>query len=253
MKRFKRLGVYLDEWPDDEDVLAFTDRIAKLADSESIACVYWARHDSGTEQARDHEAFVREHLSPEVMARTKIEVAKHHALEAVLKIAHTQQLDLVLAGRSLPSEQVAVGNVFNRLARKSPCTVLLVPKDAHVHMARILVPVDFSDHSKLALEAALDFARESHEHGPQVVAQTVFAVDYGYSKTGVSLEEAQQRLAEVNRKRLEEFVQDMDKSGVAFEIVCTCSEQPDAAVRELASARKMDLICLGSRGITSDT
>ena len=253
MKRFKRLGVYLDEWPDDEDVLAFADRLATLAGSESIACIYWARNESGSEQARDHEAFVREHLSPDVMARTRLEVVQGHALGAVLQVAHGQQLDLILAGRSLPSEQVAVGNVFNRLARKSPCSVLLIPKDTRVHMARIMVPIDFSDHSKLALEAALDIARASDEHGPQVVAQAVFAVDYGYSKTGVSLEEAKRRLEKVTRQRLEEFVADVDKSGVEFELVCTCSECPADAVRELAAARNMDLICIGSRGITSDT
>ena len=190
-------------------------------------------------------------LPAELHGRLNISVHEKHACEAMLQAAHREDLDLIIAGRSLPSNQVAVGNAFNRLARKAPCTVLLVPQDTHVHLARVLVPVDFSEHAKLAVTAALDFARASAEHQPQVIVQHVYSVDYGYSKTGVTLEEAGKRMAEANRKKLEAFVKDIDTSGVQFELVASCSESVEQAIADLAASRHMDLLCVGSRGITS--
>ena len=252
MKTFRRLGVYLDEWPDDADVLAYTGRIATLAESEIIHCVFWARHGKDAKgNTIDHEAFVREHLPAELANRITVEIREHGAAERILQASREQDFDLILAGRSLPSSQLAVGNEFNRIVRKAPCSVLLVPAEARVHLARILVPVDFSDHSRMALETALDVARASGESNPQVVVQTVFCVGYGHLLTGLTLEEACQQLEKVSRKQLEEFVQGIDTSGVDFELECTCSEEPEAVVHELAKARKMDMICVGSRGSKS--
>ncbi len=251
MKELKRLAVYLDEWADDKDVLAFAGRIALLAESESILCVYLQRHHPDAPGAVKHEQFVKSHLPAELHDRLTLEVHQTGAVDVVLKAARDQELDLVLAGRSLPSNQVAVGNAFNRLSRKAPCSVFLIPQDAHVHLSRVLVPVDFSEHSRLAIDAALDIARSSEEATPQVVVQTVFCVDYGYSKSGLTLEEASERMEDLARKRLAAFVADIDTSGVDFELVCSCSEVPEHAISDLAASRKMDMICVGSRGVTS--
>jgi len=252
MKEYKRLGVYLDEWPDDKDVLAYTARIAALAESEAIHCVCYARHEDEHDGAReDHEAWIRERLPESLHGLLAVQVVKDHPVEAMMQMARAESLDLVLAGRSLPSSQLAVGNAFNRIARKAPCTVLLVPEDAKVHLARALVPVDFSEHSKLAIEAAIDFARASEESNPQVIVQTVYRVGYGYRKMGITLEEASKQLHQVNLERLQQFVAGIDTAGVEFELECTCSENPAAAVHEFADVRNMDLICVGSRGVTS--
>ena len=80
----------------------------------------------------------------------------------LLRVAH-DELDVVVVGRRLPSEQVGIGAAFSKLARKCPCSVLVVPSHARVHLSRMLVPVDFSEHSKLALEQAIDVARRVYD------------------------------------------------------------------------------------------
>jgi nucleotide-binding universal stress UspA family protein len=42
----------------------------------------------------------------------------------------------------------------------------------------------------------------------------------------------------------------LDTSGVEFQAVCTCSEQTPEAVHDLAAVRKMDMIVVGSRGLS---
>jgi nucleotide-binding universal stress UspA family protein len=199
----------------------------------------------------DPAVFQRETLSrlPRTVAdRAKVEVHRAVGIPAILRSARDLALDLVVVGRRLPSEQIGIGSAFTRLARKCPCTVLVVPNYARVHLNRILVPVDFSQHSKLALEQALGIARASGSARPEVVVQSVFSVHYGYRKTSGSLHEAVREREQLTRARLDEFVRGVDKRGIELETVCMCSEQVETAIHELAAVRKMDMIVIGSRG-----
>ena len=247
----KRLGLYLDEWPDDMNVLAYTARLAQLADIEMVHVVYYSRraHDDAR-GPYEHERTLREQLPADLMPRVTLQVEPQGAVEAMLRAARERELDLILAGRTLPASQLATGHAFNRLARKAPCSVMLIPEGAAVHLSRVLVPVDFSEHAKLALRAAVELARASGEPRPQVLVQTVFNVGYGYSKTGRTLEEAVREQEQMHQRRLEEFVRDVDFHGLTCELQCSSADEPEAAIVQLAQARKVDLICVGSRGMT---
>lgn len=252
MEQFNRLGLYLDEWPDDENVLTYASRIAELAHPEVIHVVYYSRRSADDPRGPfDHEEMLHRHLPSEIMQRVTLQIEPHRAVDLMLHAARERELDLILAGRTLPASQLATGHAFNRLARKAPCNVLLVPEGAAVHLSRVLVPVDFSAHAKMALLAGIAFVRASGEPRPQVYVQTVFSVGYGYSKAGLTLEDAARELEEVNRRRLEEFVQDVDLSGLTHELYCSASDEPEAAIIQFAQARKADLICVGSRGMTT--
>lgn len=251
MELIKRLGLYLDEWPDDISVLAYTARLAQLADIEMVHVVYYSRRAPDDPRGPyEHERTLREHLPADLMPRVTLQIEPQGAVEAMLRAARERELDLILAGRTLPASQLATGHAFNRLARKAPCSVMLIPEGAAVHLSRVLVPVDFSEHAKLALRAAVELAQASGEPRPQILVQTVFNVGYGYSKTGRTLEEAVREQEQIHQRRLEEFVRDVDFRGLTCELQCSSAEEPEAAIVQLAQARKVDLICVGSRGMT---
>lgn len=251
MEQIKRLGVYLDEWPDDMNVLAYTARLAQLADLEMVHVVYYSRRAPDDPRGPyEHERTLRDNLPTDLMQRVTLQIEPQGAVEATLRAARERELDLILAGRTLPASQLATGHAFNRLARKAPCSVMLIPEGAAVHLSRVLVPVDFSEHAKLALRAAVGLARASGEPRPQVLVQTVFSVGYGYSKTGLTLEQAVRAQEQAHQRRLEEFVRDVDFSGLTCELQCSSADEPEAAIVQFAQARKVDLICVGSRGMT---
>ncbi len=251
MEQVKRLGLYLDEWPDDVNVLAYTARLAQLTDLELVHVVYYSRRAPDDPRGPyEHERTLREQLPADLMPRVTLQIEPQGAVEATLRAARERELDLILAGRTLPASQLATGHAFNRLARKAPCSVMLIPEGAAVHLSRVLVPVDFSEHAKLALRAAVALARASGEPRPQVLVQTVFSVGYGYSKTGLTLEAAVRAQEQAHQRRLEEFVRDVDFSGLPCELQCSSADEPEAAIVQFAQARKVDLICVGSRGMT---
>jgi len=254
MKRFRRLGVFLHDSPADEEALEFAGRIAQAAQSESVLCVHvFESHDTPADAAPSADqlrALVTQTLPSAVAGITTVQMHKGRGVAEILRSARDLSLDLIIVGRRLPAEQIGIGAAFTRLARKAPCSVLLVPDHSYLHLARMLVPVDFSDHSRLALETAVVLAGGTGEARPQLVVQSVASVGYGYAKLGLSLREAVEQLAATTSAQLDKFVASVDTRGIELHKVCTVAEDSAAAIRELAAARKMDVIVIGSRGLT---
>lgn len=255
MLEFQKLGIYLNDEPGDDEALAFAGRLAEFANSESVLCM----HVRGVETAPagpapDYEK-LRQHvlnsLPPAVAARCTVVVQEGQGIAEILRTARDESLDLLVVGRRPPHDQRAVGSAFVRLARKAPCSVLVTPDGARPHFARILVATDCSDHSRRALLAAIDLARTCREPNPQVILQSIYSVSYGYSYTGQSFPEAVKAKEELSRRELGAFIAEIDHSGVHFETVCTCSNDPNAAVYDLVAARNLDLIAVGSRGMSA--
>jgi len=254
MERFKRLGVFLHNSPADKAALAFTGLLATLAKSESVLGIHVREPEQDEEdspQLASFEAEVRQELPEAITRITKVEVHSGSTVPEIWRSARKLDLDMIIVGRRLPSEQLGIGSAFARLARKAPCNVLVVPQYARPHLGRVLVPVDFSPHSKLALEHGLVIAKACGDGHPQVVVVSNASVGYGHHKLGLSLQDAVEQLEKITRQKLEGFVAGVDTAGIDVELLCTCSEQPEAAIQEVAVARKMDLIVVGSRGARS--
>lgn len=255
MDQFQKLGVFLNDEPGDEEALAFTGLIARIANSTSILCI----HVRGIEQSAstsvpseaDLRARVLKVLPQGVAERISVEAHEATGIREILRSAVDLGLDLIIVGRRLPHDQLAAGAVFTRLARKAPCNVLVVPQGAHTHIGRLVALIDGSSHSKAALNTALAIARQCGESNPQVLAQSVYSVGYGYKYTGLSMQESASRMEAVTRKTVTDFLMDVDCTGVKFELVLTCSSSVETAAEDLASARNMDMIVLGSRGMTT--
>jgi len=255
MNLFPRIGVLLNGTSADETALRYGGLLAKLSECESLLCVVAADASESDAEPLDAAALeqqARDSVPPEVRGRVEVRSVRGSLPAAFLRVARDESLDLVIKGRELPSTQMDMAAVFARVARKSPCNALIVPQQVRPHLSRLLVPVDFSEHARLALDMALKIARASRQLGekPQVVVQSVFRVGYGYAMTGVSFSEAARRIESATDRRLDEFLDGVDTSGVQFERICTCSEHTAHAVHDLAAVRKMDMIVIGSRGLS---
>lgn len=254
MKRYDKIGVFLTGAQPDQVALAFAGALAQRAGSQSLRCI-GVLHTADDPQAHfpaveEFTKQVHAALPAEIADRTTVEIHNETGVTEILRVARDDKLDLVIVGRRLPASQLQPGSAFSRLARKAPCSVLIVPVYAKPHLSRLLVPVDMSDHSRLAVEAALEIAR-STEGGGQVLVQSIYSVGYGYHMAGVGLREAARNVERAAEKELADFVSGIDTSGVTFDTVCMCSELPAEAVRDMAAVRKMDLIVVGSRGASS--
>lgn len=78
-------------------------------------------------------------------------------------LAATEQADLLVLGpRGLrPVHELILGTLAERLLSKSKCPMLVVKRDAKDSYKRLLVPVDFSEHSMTALRFARSLAPDA--------------------------------------------------------------------------------------------
>lgn len=170
----------------------------------------------------------------------------------ILKLAHEKSADMILVGRkvTLPG----TGVVSQRLARRASCSLLIIPEKAEPKMEKLLVPSDFSDYSKDAMEEAILIV-EKFGGNAEIVCQNVFTVPSGYHFTGKSYAEFTAIMlmhAEINFKK---FIRKIDTKSIKIMPVYTQDEDDDPVEDILAKAKeiKADSIIIGAKGRTAAT
>lgn len=253
MRNLRKLGVYLNDEPGDEEALAFAVLLAKLGKPESIDCIHVRGLEDPVETPPpDPDVLrrrVREAFCADRADGVEVHVSEATGLREMLRTARDHDLDMIVVGRRRPHDPLAPGSAFARLARKTPCDVFVAPAGAPPRLNRMLVLVDGSEHSRMAIETALYIARLIGDSS-EVLVQSVYGVPYGHRYEGMSPDEAQHHREALQRRKIETFLAGIDTHGVAFDTVYTCSLNTAAAAHDMASARNMDAIVIGSRGAT---
>lgn len=170
----------------------------------------------------------------------------------ILKLAHEKSVDMIIVGRkvSLPG----TGVVSQRLARRASCSLLIIPENSIPNIKTLLVPSDFSDYSKDALEEAIMIV-EKYGGKAEIVVQNVFTIPSGYHFTGKSYEEFTSIMlmhAEINYKK---FIRKIDVKKVKITPVYTQDDDDDPVEEIIAKAKdiKADAIIIGAKGRTAAT
>ncbi len=249
-EKYRRLGVFLGH-AGDEEALAFVGRIGEIAQCETLIALYAPPSNvDENDELNDETArqFVHDHVPASLAERVTVQAERSNGLHRMLRIASSEQLDLIVVGRGLLSRRVAQSNTFVRLARKAPCDVLVVPQYAHLHLNRVMVAVDNSPYADNVLDVAVRFADGFGEGRGQVVAVSVYSVGYGWSKTGTSFDNARQYMETATRDDVQERVSRFNREGVLCETFVVHADNIEETLAELATVRNMDLICIGSHG-----
>ncbi|MBN1478148.1 universal stress protein [Candidatus Sumerlaeota bacterium] len=250
-----RLGVFLNGSPADPTVLAYARATARFVDPGGLRFFHFREKgiaDPHPDPSQDaFEALVREEMGDALPGDATFEVLPDRGSKAILRSIHAQDLTTVMVGRRLPTAQMAVAGTFKKLAARAPSNVFVVTKYSQPHLERILIPVDFTEHSAIGIHIALDLLRMIERPNVQILFQHNVEVEYGYRYAGVSFEEYARTLEANAMEEMERFLKPFDLSGIQTERVITISDRPSEAVTALAVARKMDIVVVGSRSKSS--
>lgn len=114
---------------------------------------------------------------------------------------------------------------------------------------KILVPVDFSEHSSRALDMAIELAKQSKGKVHLIHSYPINPIllsPYG----GVAMPpDIERSFREASDKQLGEWAERVRKAGVAVE-TSTSSDTPSEAIVQRAEKMGADLIVMGTRGLT---
>jgi len=160
------------------------------------------------------------------------------ASEEIIRFAHKNKIDLVLAGRRGISEieDILIGSTTSRLIRNTNVPIMIVPKARRtVTMKKILCPIDFSEFSLRELVYALDFAGQFNAKLYVVHVSEFFNYQVPVFQRAKLIDKINDRImgiAEEHHYRLE---------GIIYE-----EGEPGKKIIELAGKKKMDLIIMST-------
>lgn len=262
MYRYKNLLVGLN-WDDhDPSIIHYAAHVSKLAKAENVYFVHVYNSGEEAHEISSVHSEIRgtsENCTQNCLKdliepnwdgdkATKLHynvVESGHPLPELLKCVKNLEIDLLLVGRK--SGRRVSGTIAENLVRKAPCSVLMVPWGVRSFFKKVLVPMDFSSHSKNALEVATNMAKAAKLD--EVSVAHVYDVPLGYHKTGKTYEEVDEIMRLHAKEHYDAFVHDLDQKAVTFHPIFRLNRHPDEEILDLAWELPADMIVMGSRGM----
>lgn len=258
--------VCLDLSEMDESLLKFTTYIARTMGSDSIYFIHVAQSLDMPEEVRNKypdlfapvdetlkkemEFNIQQHFKAPENCTTEIMVREGNATDIILKLAEQKDADLLVLGRKIGFS--GKGILPAKIAKVAHLSVLLVPEMLPRIMDRILVPVDFSKHSLLALQQAMKI-KEASEIPVEISCFNTYRLPAGWHSTGKSQEE----FAEIMKGHaIKDYQNFLKKAGPEFqEVAChfvlNNENNPVQKIYQQAVSLQADIIILGSKGKTA--
>ena len=262
MTKFKSIMVAVDMTEMDNVLFKYTAALGDLIQPEKVYFVHIAKSLDVAEDIPDEliEAYVPldEELKNDLKnmvdqycndTKWKVEydILEGEPFEKLLHLTKIKNTDLVIVGRK--DQHPGTGVVPEKVARKAPCSVLFVTEDVPLPIKKIHVPIDFSEHSKMALEHADELATKLG--GATITAQNIFTVPPGYSRIGKTYEEMGAIIKKNKVEAYDKFMKNVSLKN-PVEPIFTLDDDGDPAkiINHYIQLHRSDLVIIGSRGRT---
>lgn len=271
MNQFKRLLVGVSFVNQDGTSIRYAAMISRLAKSEEVIFLHVASQvDVPDELLKEYpglfepvdqyaekemEKLVHKYFDGDPVTKIRYEVVEGSPLIEFLRKAKDEDIDLIIMRKR--QEPIAKGTLFGKLARKAPCSLLLVPEKNNVWFNNILVPVDFSDNSLEAMKTAVDIGTADSEI-KEIHCLHVYSVPIGYYKTGKSYEQFAEIMKGHAEKNYRDFIKKVDLKGLTSVPIFKLEEKEHKGIKDTAEECRgieevvkecgISLIIIGTRG-----
>lgn len=258
MNRYKTVVTPISLAPGSQLIVQWAAKVAQLAQAEQVVFVHPMDIGDIPEKAKEKYPWLAAPLGQQAINEMKSLVENswdgpahtkigYRALDrssqalAVLEVVVESSADLVIVSRENFGNDLAI-----RLARKSPCSVMVIPKDSPCRINSVLVPTDFSKHSEHALDVACAFAIAG---GLQAIESVhVFNVGRSAHRVTIPEEELQRITLEYAEQQHKEFLTNVDTKGLQINCKQVCHLISAHAICYEAQNLGCDLIVVGCRG-----
>lgn len=185
------------------------------------------------------QAMVVEHGDLPVGIDIRFHVEEANAVIRSLSMVLESDCDLVVTGADRP--EVAV-----RLARKSPCSVCVVPAGAPTRVLKPLVAVDFSEYSRYACEIGLALSKASHSEPP--VLLHLSQIHRGYQWGTISRDEFIASNDNYDKLKMNAFSLSLNIPKDSFITAVHHHESVPFGILDYVGQNEIDCIVAGCRG-----
>jgi nucleotide-binding universal stress UspA family protein len=270
MHPVKRLMVGIDQSPTDEILLRFCSGFAEQLDVDRIYLVHAAASlelpDPIMEKYPDLIAPVDENIQYEttflvdqyfsnaLKSRTEILILEGNPLKTLLKEIVVKEIDILLMGKK--SGSASSGFLARKMAQLANCSVTMINQDLSFSGERnqekkVLIPVDFSEHSILALEMAnLLYGKIGKL---KLDLHHVYRVPAGYHYGGKSFDEFAEIMKENSREQMIQLLKNAGINSSQISEIYTLDRDQNIPliIADTIKRNHYDLVIMGSKGRTA--
>ncbi|PWJ43738.1 universal stress protein [Sediminitomix flava] len=254
------LLVTLDLSPMDESLIRYAFSVADgLMDIERIVLIHVGKnldkmvpHENGhiTKKESIHkkiEDLLYKTVTREITEQVGIEVVAGEPLQEILRISREMDIDGILVGKKNISD--GSGLLARRITRKALCTVLAVTEKLPVSPKKILVPLDFSKTSEIAMSRAMAYAQRT---GSEILCLNVVSLPQGFYASGKSEEEFGAIMKQNCIKKYKQFIHKFESEDVKISSRFQFDPNNSVAkiINNIALVEDIDVIVIGSKGRT---
>lgn len=248
MHRFRHLAVGLARTAADEGLIRYAAMVCRLGTVEDVRFLHVLSRASGpVPMAVDHAGVqqellrtIQEQFSPAPPSvRVTCDVVEGPLTDQLLGYTAQQKIDLLMVGHG--SGHSGRRALARRLAMKAPCSVWMVPESAPPKLAKVLVPVDFSEHAADTMTVACSMTRLSG-------ISHCLALHVYFNEAVVTYEGYDAVLRGQEEEAWRKFIAPIDCQGVTVTPLFEESSQVANAIGRIAEREGADLIVMGTRG-----
>lgn len=258
--------VGLDLTEMDDTVIQYTAFLCSLSSIEKVFFIHTERSldipdgffDEIGQQGRSTGESIEQAIADKVQGyfgnlpqvEVEVRVLEGSPLKELLHISKSERIDLTVVGRKLRLK--GSGVLSQKLIRNGRVSVLFVPENYEPRLKRVVVSIDFSEYSMMALERLLNSALVIREL--EVVCLHVYEVPTGYITLGISYEDFDKRMQGFAREKFDQLLARFPElaSRATLNLV---KQNNDDDIGELivleAKRAKGDMLVVGAKGKTA--
>jgi nucleotide-binding universal stress UspA family protein len=262
MYKIERLLVALDLTEMDELLVKYSSHLAKFLESEKVYFIHVARDLELPEDLKKNypdlmapsdesmtdsiNKLIEKSWESNYNCEKVVEIKEGDPSEQILKWVNIKNVDMMVMGRK--RKMKGGGIVPQKIAKVAQTSLMMVPEGFSFKLDKIVVSVDFSKHSKLAVEEALAITNDKNI---KLSLVNVYRVPVGYNKTGKSYDEFATIMKGHAKVDFNEFIERNDfPEEMECHYVLDDDDSPGDKIFQFASEQNADMIVMGSKGRT---
>lgn len=257
MQIMKRVLVCLEHGELDGQLLQYASMMAETLQSQRVFFIHILTgkekekdpfQDNGSAE-KDIEQKLTKTIEKHFTAAIQkdIVVKDGNSVKKILRFANLNRIDLIIMGKK-PIEESRKAHTA-QVTNAARCSVLLVPRKAKISLNKMMIPIDFSNSAKMAMDKAMQIQQNNKA---EVVLQHVYFVPSGYHASGKTYEEFA-KIVEKNagneyRKFMKAGGFNVDSQPMLYTL--DDDNKPSDRIYKISEEQGAELIVLASRGRT---
>ncbi|WP_299708685.1 universal stress protein [uncultured Pontibacter sp.] len=262
MNTLKRIMVGLDLSEMDDTLIRYTAFLCSISEIEKVYFIHAEKSldipaeilegmpngmtpDEKIRVAMEEK--VRSYFGSESQAKIEVQVVEGSPLKELLHWSKVKQIDMVVVGRKFHMR--GSGVLAQKILRSGRVSVMFVPENEDPILNHIMVSVDFSEYSMMALDRILHSALTRPE--VNITCLHVYQVPTGYITLGMSYEDFDERMQGFARDKFEQVLSRFPELRDRATLRLVKQENEDD-VGELivieAKRARADMLVIGAKG-----